>query len=106
MKSDFFVRTILEINADERASVLQYALPIISPQMDTNAKEQLIQLANHPDSSLSERMLRFITPEIVSSDSFAIIKAIAKIPIEQREDVLVCVESLVTENMYVFSRRP
>lgn len=85
-----FVRTVLDVAPDQRAAVLQCALRRISPQMDQNARERLIQLVNNQNSnsSVSRGMLRFITPDMCSSNSIETIAAIALLPREERDAIM------------------
>jgi DNA-directed RNA polymerase specialized sigma24 family protein len=102
-----FVRTVLNVAPEQRAAVLQHALPGISPQMDRNTRDQLIQLVNNenPGSPLSRSMLRFITPDMYSSDSIETTAAIAAIPAEQRDSVIIYADQLITEELRRLSRR-
>ena len=103
-----FVRTILDVAAEQRSAVLLYALPRIAPQMDGNVKEQLMKLVNNanPSSPLSRTMLRFVTPDMHSNNSIATTQAIAAIPPQQRnDDFFVYADQLTNEAMRKLSER-
>src|SRR3989344_6361275 len=68
-----FLGAIVALPVDERTFVLQHTLSFISPQMDPNAKSQLIQRVNENSSSLvTWNMFRSVIPEMCSADSIMI----------------------------------
>ncbi len=96
-----FVHAILDVAANQRADVLKHSLPLISPPIEQNKLEQLIQLVNNENSnsSLLSHLPRFVTRDMYSPDSIRSIHVIAAIPDQNRAHIMESAHQVFTERM-------
>ena len=105
-----------EIPVDERAEVVRYALPIISPQMDQDSIETFTKTVTdftNDKGELSKEILPFLTSKIFSSPSFFawmsddvdIIRVVASLNHEGRELISTHAGELFTPQMDASDRK-